>query len=64
MVVQPNSDGRPCAWGVASSEHEARAEAGRQWDTHGHPPGEGCYPGERKGKPIVHGLKTDPTAHE
>lgn len=49
MVVQTNGDGRPCGWGIAPTEEAARAEAQRQWDTHGHPAGAGCYPGERKG---------------
>jgi len=51
MVIQSNSDGRPCGWGVAPTKAQAEAEARRQWDAHR------CYPGESRGAVAVHSLK-------
>lgn len=68
LMIQLNSDGRPCAWGMSKSlpppdlVHaptfaEARRvtteEAQRQWDAHS------CYPGEKKGELVEHRLKED-----
>jgi len=53
MVVQTNSDGRPCGWGIAAAVEDARAEAQRQWDTHR------CYPGERKGQVVVKQMRDE-----
>lgn len=44
LVIIHNSDGRPCAWGLAPTQELARAEAERQWADHL------CYPGEERGQ--------------
>lgn len=48
LVVQQNTEGRPCGWGLASDREEAKAEAKRQWDDHY------CYVGEEKGGVVFH----------
>jgi len=53
LAIQPNSEGRPCGWGSSVDKHAAELEATRQWMSHGHPEGSGCYPGEKRGRMTV-----------
>lgn len=57
LVIQANSDGRPCGWGcveIRPGTHEKKArllatsEARKQFDSHC------CYPGEEMGERLVH----------
>jgi hypothetical protein len=55
LVIQHNTDGRPCAWGLVptsnpEAEKLAKEEAERQWKKHS------CYPGEEKGELAIHVL--------
>ena len=64
LAIQTNTDGRPCAWGAAPSEEEAREIAERQWARHGEVIGVDaaghdirtgcCYPGEERGPITLH----------
>lgn len=59
LAIQTNTDGRPCAWGCAPTEADARAVAEAKWATHGEVIGRDsagndlrngrCYPGEERG---------------
>ena len=53
MVIQHNTDGRPCGWGLAETEEEAREIAERYWNNHK------CYPGEERGQLSVHDVEVD-----
>ncbi len=55
LAIQTNKEGRPCAWGIATTRQVARDEAERQWTKHGWL-GLGCYPGEERGEVLVHEL--------
>ena len=50
MVMIHNSDGRPCAWGLACTQEAARDEAECQWAAHS------CYDGEQRGKVTANDL--------
>jgi len=52
LVIQTNSEGRPCGWGLSFNEERAAKLAEAQYSTHGH--GNGCYPGEEKGRMVTH----------
>lgn len=62
-MIQTNSEGRPCGWGMVRVSDEpgsyaraveaARREAERQWQTHA------CYPGEARGAVRVHDLEEE-----
>jgi hypothetical protein len=56
LVIQTNSEGRPCGWGKSADKPAAEAEAARQYGMHGYPEGEGCYPGEARGRLFIHKL--------
>lgn len=58
LAIQHNAEGRPCGWGLATSTEAAKAEAKRQYDSHGFE-GHGCYPGEEKGEMSVTPLVED-----
>lgn len=62
MVIQENAEGRPCAWGVASSEGAARQEAERQWDLHVERRRSLGDPTETKGAVTTHVIEAPPTA--
>lgn len=59
LAIQTNTDGRPCAWGIAPTEKQAVEIADAQWCKHGEVTGvdsDGndirtgyCYPGEERG---------------
>jgi hypothetical protein len=51
LVIQLNSDGRPCAWGLVQTHNEAKAIALRQWNKHE------CYPNETKGVQEIHRIE-------
>lgn len=70
LVIKPNTDGRPCAWGKAAEFDDAVHVADEQWDEHGEVlDGSGkrsghCYHGEEAGPYHVHLVSDRPLAEQ
>lgn len=62
LVIQTNTDGRPCGWGLSVDKMLASETAEHQWKLHGHPSGSGCYPGEERGELVVHEVEEADTS--
>ena len=53
LIVQTNSEGRPCGWGLSTDKRAAKDEAQRQFDGHR------CYPGEKRGEVLMHLIEAE-----
>jgi hypothetical protein len=70
LVIKPNTDGRPCAWGKSSEFADAVQVADEQWDAHGEvADGTGrrtglCYHDEEAGPYHVHLVSDRPLGEQ